>query len=215
MTLLAIMASLLPAASIIPVHGVIQLSANSSRVLVYAKHVRWAIFGRFASLLFVGGLLAHSVLGSLSFGYLKPLIGIWILVFLVWRRMKPQLRIPPKWIYAPLGIVTSFISLFVGATGPFIAPFFLRDDFTKEETIATKAACQSAVHLIKVPVFWSLGFDFTGEIVFLATTVAAVIAGSFLGKWLLLRMSQKRFVMVFESILLIIAIHLFGKALLP
>ena len=182
---------------------------------VYAKHVRWSIFWRFASLLFIGGLLAHRVLGSLTLGYLKPLIGIWILVFLIWRRRKTQLRTPPNWVYAPLGIFTALISLFVGATGPFIAPFFLSDAFTKEETIATKAACQSAVHFVKIPVFLSIGFDFTGEIPFLATTLVAVITGSLLGKWLLKRINQKTFVIIFEVILLLIAIHLVGKALLP
>jgi len=215
MTLLAIMATVLPAGSIVPLHGVVQLCSNSSRVLVFLKHVRWRVFLVYATLLMPGAFFASKLLGAVKFSHLKPLIGIWILVFLTWRRKKPQLRRPPLWAYAPLGLVTGFVSIFVGATGPFIAPFFLRDDFAKEETIATKAMCQAAVHLFKIPVFMSVGFDFAAELPFLASMVAAVVVGSFVGKWLLSHLSQALFVRIFESVLATIAVYLIVKALLP
>jgi uncharacterized membrane protein YfcA len=75
--------------------------------------------------------------------------------------------------------------------------------------------CQSAVHLFKIPVFMSLGFDFEREIPFLTTMIVAVVCGSFLGKWLLSRISQALFVRAFETILCVIAIYLIVKALLP
>jgi uncharacterized membrane protein YfcA len=208
MTLLAIMATVLPPASIVPLHGVVQLCSNSSRVLVFLKHVRWKIFFVYTTLLIPAAFIASQVLGAMKFGQLKPLIGIWILVFLVWRRKKPTLRQPPLWVYAPLGLATGFISVFVGATGPFLAPFFLRDDFNKEEIIATKAVCQAAVHLFKIPVFMSVGFDFSAELPFLASMVVAVVLGSLLGKRLLRQLSQAVFMKVFEAVLGSIAIYL-------
>jgi hypothetical protein len=43
--------------------------------------------------------------------------------------------------------------VFFGAVGPLIARFFLRSDISKEELVATKAACQWAGHLVKIPLF--------------------------------------------------------------
>ena len=69
--------------------------------------------------------------------------------------------------------------MFVGATGPFIAPFFLRDDFEKEEVIATKAACQMVGHGLKIPAVLIIGFEYSAHLPLLGLLVAGVILGRF------------------------------------
>ena len=59
LTLIAVMTTILPAAWVVPLHGVIQLCSNSSRTLVFLKHVRWRIVAAYAPLLGVGVLVGR------------------------------------------------------------------------------------------------------------------------------------------------------------
>lgn len=102
--------------------------------------------------------------------------------------------------------------MFVGATGPLIAPFFLRDDLDKEQIIATKAVCQTWGHLLKLPAFLALGFDYRPWLGTLAVLVACVIAGTAVGKWMLGRLSRDRFEQLFLGLLALIAAWLLAGA---
>ena len=72
LALLAVMSATLPAAAVIPVHGVAQLGANFSRFTLQQRHVLWPIILWFAlgSALgaFVGGLIAN----MLGYGQVEP-----------------------------------------------------------------------------------------------------------------------------------------------
>jgi uncharacterized membrane protein YfcA len=111
-------------------------------------------------------------------------------------------------VYPPLGIFVGFLSIYVGATGPFIAPFFLRDEFSKEEVIATKSACQTAGHCMKIPAFLALGFSFRDYAWLLVILVGLVFVGTLVGKRLLHHMSEIWFTRLFQGLLVVLAIRL-------
>ncbi|HCP46390.1 MAG TPA: hypothetical protein DIU15_10125, partial [Deltaproteobacteria bacterium] len=140
--------------------------------------------------------------------WFKPFIGLFLLLFLASRRFARSLRLPPLWLYAPLGAVTGFLTLFVGATGPFIAPFFLRDDFAKEEVIGTKAMCQAFAHVLKIPAFLALGFQYLDHIHLLVVLVAMVILGTLTGKRMLGHLDQRTFERLFVVLLAVLSVHL-------
>jgi len=213
MVLLAIMALLLPAQMVVPIHGVVQMASNGTRTLIFLRHVRWRVFAAYVPLATVGLIVATSVWSGDKLSWFKPGIGLFILAFLIYRRYSPKLRNPPLWIYAPLGLVVGFLAIFVGATGPFLAPFFLWDDFKKENVIATKAVCQMWLHLAKIPAFLTLGFDYATHWSLLAGLVAAVMVGTFVGKRLLGKMSERFFTLLFQGVLTVIAIVLIVNGL--
>ncbi len=136
--LLGVMTAVLPPAQVVPLHGVVQFASNISRTFAFFREIRWRIFAIYALPLVAGVAGSTQVWSGENLGWFRPGIGIFVLCFLAWRRWSPQWRNPPFWIYAPLGLCTGFLTIFVGATGPFLAPFFLRDDFEKEEVIAVK-----------------------------------------------------------------------------
>lgn len=214
MTLVGVMTALLPPAAVVPVHGVVQLASNFTRTLALLRHVSWPLFGLYAPFLVVGTLAAGAVWAGVSLAWFRPGIGAFLLVFLVWRRLKPELRSPPRWVYPPLGVVVGFLGIFVGATGPFIAPFFQRDDLEKEAVIATKAAVQAVGHLLKVPVFLFVGFDFLAYTPLLLALVAATVVGTLIGRAILHRLSRRIFNVVFEGTLALIAAYLLLSAAL-
>jgi len=212
-TLLGIMTALLPAAVVVPLHGVVQLVSNFTRTLVFVRHVNWRIVAIYSPPMIAGVMAAAWLWSGSRLVWFRPVIGAFILGFLLWRRWSPRLRNPPLWIYAPLGLVVGFLTIFVGATGPFIAPFFLRDDFDKEEVIATKAVAQAWAHLLKIPAFLSLGFDFRPHAPLLGGLVVAVILGTLTGKRLLGRLPRRTFTRLFEVVLAGIGVYLLVGAI--
>jgi len=206
--LLGVMAAVLPPAAVVPLHGVVQLCSNTTRTVVFLRHVHWGIVAIYAPPMVVGVALAAAVWQGGQMSWFRPLIGAFILVFLVWRRVTPRLRGLPLWTFAPVGLAVGFLTVFVGATGPFVAPFFLRDDLAKEQVVATKAVCQSWGHLLKVPAFLALGFSFERHLGLLVVLVGGVVLGTLAGRRLLSRLSEQAFVRLFEATLVVIAVWL-------
>lgn len=207
-SLLGVMTAVMPPGGIIPIHGVVQLASNFTRTLIFFRHVYWRILFYFAPPAAGGAALAAALWSGEKLEYFKPGIGVFILVFLLWRRKAPRLRNVPMWVYAPVGLTAGFLGIFVGATGPFLAPFFIRDDFEKEQVIATKAGCQTVVHLLKLPAFFALGFAYQEHTGLIAALLVCVVAGTYTGKGLLKRISKERFVRIYEAVLAAVALYL-------
>lgn len=212
-TLLGVMTALLPPPVVVPLHGIVQLASNWTRTWAFRRHVYWPIFLAFMGPAVVGVLVAASIWADLKLTWFRAWIGAFILLFLLWRRYRPRLRKPPIWSYAGLGLVAGLLAIFVGATGPFLAPFFLRDDFDNEQVIATKAVCQTWLHLLKIPAFLALSFDYIPYAGTLAALVVAVIGGTYFGKHLLSRISKDRFVFWFQFVLAGLAVYLIVSTL--
>jgi uncharacterized membrane protein YfcA len=213
-TLLGVMTALLPAPVVVPLHGIVQLASNWTRTWAFRRHVRWSIFFAFMLPAVVGVGIAASIWADLELTWFRAWVGAFILFFLVWRRYKPDLRNPPIWSYAALGLAAGLLAIFVGASGPFLAPFFLRDDFENEEVIATKAICQTWLHLLKIPAFLALSFDYAPYAPMLVGLVVAVIGGTYFGKHLLTRISKDRFVFWFQLVLAILAVYLIASTVI-
>jgi uncharacterized membrane protein YfcA len=213
-TLLGVMTALLPAPVVVPLHGIVQLASNWTRTWAFRRHVRWSIFFTFMAPAVVGVAIAATIWADLKLTWFRAWVGAFILLFLVWRRHQPTLRHPPLWSYGVLGLAAGLLAIFVGATGPFLAPFFLRDDFDNEEVIATKAVCQTWVHLLKIPAFLALSFEYGPYAPLLAALVAAVIGGTYFGKHLLSMISKERFTLWFQIVLASLALYLIGSTLI-
>ena len=87
---------------------------------------------------------------QIKFDYLKPIIGLYILWYLYLKGAKKEQK---NKLFIIVGFISGLVSIFIGAVGPLIAPFFLRKDLTKENVIANKAACQIITHIGKIPIF--------------------------------------------------------------
>ncbi len=209
--LLAVMTLFLPGQAVVPIHGLTQLGANFSRIAVFWSDIRWKIVALFGPPTAVGAWIAAMVHGGKDYDWVKGWIGIFILAFLLWKRLRIKSFNPPLFIYIPLGFLTGLLGIFVGATGPFIAPFFLRSDMENEDIVATKAACQTVVHLVKLPVFLSIGFSYEPYFELLLLLLPCAFIGTYFGRRLISHVSPRLFKAVFEWLLFIIAWYLIFK----
>lgn len=119
--ILATMAMVLPPAVRIPVHGVVQLGSNFGRVMLLVRQVLYLVVPAFLAGTLIGATVGTHVVVSLPKWLLLGVLASFVL-YGTWapgfRGAKPG---PAK--FFALGAVSTFISMFVGGTGPLIAPF--------------------------------------------------------------------------------------------
>ena len=217
--LLGIMAIIIPEGyMVIALHGIIQLFSNSIRTFVFRSHIKWIIIkdffiGAFLGLLLSGLIILVLIQGfevqlanEIKFDILKPLIGIFIIWYLFFKKSKKEKAIKSFfWV----GGISGISSIFIGATGPLIAPFFLNNELSKENIIANKAACQVISHLGKIPLFiYFFNVNYINESQVLFPLIIAVFLGTHFGKKILNFIPEILFKKLFRYTLLIIAIRL-------
>ena len=211
-TLLAVMLLYVDPLVAIPVHGAIQLVSNASRTAIQRRHVAWNLAGRYALLLLPAGYLGYALAGGLPPDLVKGLIGVFVLVAtwlpgLLLLGTHPENADPTR-RFVTLGGVVGFLNTTVGATGPLIAPFFLRLGLSRQGIVGTKAMCQTLGHTAKLVVFGSAGFAFRDHLDAIAALAIFVIVGNWLGSLLLERVNERAFGVLYRVVLTLVAARL-------
>ncbi|OVE82069.1 hypothetical protein BVY03_02115 [bacterium K02(2017)] len=209
--LLAVLTFFFPIQILIPLHGIIQLVSNTSRVYLLRKHVHKQIFKYFIVGIPFGSILAFIVIKEIQDR------SIWLLIIaalIFYTVFKPK-KLPPLKLKIPyfffLGLVAGTLGPLIGATGPFLAPFFLRDDLKKENIVATKAICQAVIHVFKIPVFLFVGVNYADYGVVLIIMCVVTILGTLQGVKILKKISPKVFTYLFKAALLIAGLRILYK----
>ncbi|NMT62928.1 sulfite exporter TauE/SafE family protein [Marinobacter orientalis] len=208
--LLVLMAFWIPPAAIIPVHGMIQLGSNAGRATLTWRHTDWKAIAAFAPGVLVGAALGAWILVDLPTHLWQVTIGLFVL-YLCWG---PAL---PRGVFGTPGIflascLTSFITLFVGATGPLVASFIKQMHVDRFTTVATFATAMTLQHAPKALVFGLAGFMFRDWILFILAMIAFGFAGTWLGLHVLRSMSNRHFSRVFNVLLTLLALRLLWQA---
>lgn len=94
-----------------------------------------------------------------------------------------------------------------------MSPFFLRDELSPEEIVATKAASVFISHLLKIPALLSLGFSFAPYAAPLGALCVCVVVGTLIGRKILAKVERDVFVRIFESMLLLLGTSLLARSL--
>ncbi|MAR29937.1 MAG: hypothetical protein CMG24_03265 [Candidatus Marinimicrobia bacterium] len=217
--LLGIMAVIIPEGyKVIALHGMVQLFSNTIRTYVFRKYVKPQLIKQFLNGALIGVLFSIGIIIALIYYFevqsaneikvevLKPFIGL----FIVWNLfLKGPKKVKIVKSFVPVGLVAGLSSIFVGAVGPLIAPFFLIKSFNKEHIIANKAAAQMITHLSKIPLFiYFFNIDYKAEIKILIPLILAVYIGTNFGKQILYFIPELLFKKLFKISLFIIAVHL-------
>ena len=206
MLLLVIMSTFFTPGTLIPLHGAVQLASNSTRALLFRQVLNWKIISAFFVGAIFGSGLGSQMIVEIPEAEYRVTLGFFILILTWMPKLKSVPRVRGK--FAWLGASTGFLSLFAGATGPFLAPFFIREGLNKEELVGTKAACQMCTHFTKMLVFSFIGFNFAPYLALLAGMIVAVFAGNYVGKLLLGKLNQDQFTIIFKLVISALAFRL-------
>ena len=217
--LLGIMAIMIPQGFlVIALHGIIQLVSNLTRTYVFKKYLNFNIINQFLIGSFIGLVISSFIIlflvkyfnvnsaNEIKVDFLKPLIGLFIIWYLFIKG--PKKSKDNKSFYF-VGGISGISTVFIGATGPLIAPFFLNKKLTKENIIANKAACQAITHLGKIPLFiYFFNVNYISESNILIPLILAVFIGTNLGKTILRYIPEDIFKLCFKISLFLIAVKL-------
>jgi len=207
LAMLALLGVFIPVASLIPVHGVIQLGSNTGRAWHQRAEIRFS-----AAIPFVMGSLAGVAIGAalvvqMPDAVLKTLLGLFILA-VTWTKIPGFDRLSHAGI-AIGGAAIGVLTMFVGATGPMMSAFLAQlYPGDRKALIATHAAAMTVQHGMKVIAFIAAGFAFASWIPFLVLMIASGYLGTIFGTRLLGIISEKRFRFWFRILLTLIAVDL-------
>lgn len=209
--LLGLMALWLPPVAIVPVHGLIQLGSNGGRFATTWRKADWGALAAFAPGVVLGMTLGALVLVRLPESTWQLTIAGFIL-WLCWGPPVPKAALGRPGIFTASAL-TSFITLFVGATGPLVAAFIKQLHSDRFRTIATFSGAMTLQHLPKLLVFGLAGFAFTQWMVWILAMILCGLVGTRIGLHLVNRMSNRVFQRVFTVVLTLLALRLVWQAL--
>ena len=211
MLMIAAMALFMTPAVLIPLHGAVQLGSNAGRAALMARNALTALVPPFLIGAIVGAVIGGHLVIALPVPLLKTILATFI-VYAVWAP-KFQARKPGKKTFFAVGAVSTFTTMFVGATGPLIAPFVIAASTTRQQIVATHATLMTMQHALKIGAFGFLGFAFGAYVPLLICLVCFGFVGTYLGKFALNRLPENVFRIGLKVILTIIAVRLLYDAL--
>jgi len=203
---LATMALFLPPPVLIPVQGAVQLGSNFGRATLMRAHILTGILPAFLAGTILGAALGVQLVIALPIALLQGVLAVLIL-YSTWA---PKFRAsdPGKKTFFGLGAVGAFLTMFVGATGPLVAPFAAAASDERQQVVATHAALMTIQHGLKVVAFGVVGFAFGPYLPLLIGLLACGFAGTCTGRHLLNRLPERVFRIGLKTILTLIALRL-------
>jgi uncharacterized protein len=210
--MLALMGLFIPVAALIPVHGAVQLGSNTGRAWVQRAHVRRDIAVPFLAGSLVGAVAGAFFVVQLPDALLKLVLGGFILA-ITWTKIPGFDRLGAAGL-AVGSLVTSFVTMFVGATGPLLSAFFAQimpND--RKALVATHAAGMTVQHLLKVVVFALAGFAFAQWLPLVAVMVVSGYLGTVYGSAWLEKLPETSFRRWFRIGMSVLALDLIRRGL--
>jgi uncharacterized membrane protein YfcA len=202
--LLAVMAILMPAAAIIPVHGAVQIGSNLSRTVLTRKHIQ-----RHVLLPFIAGSIVGAGIGGVTVIQLPPaVLKAGLGCFILWSVWGPTVKAAGRLAVIGTGVVSTFLTMFFGATGTFVSAMVKTLQLGRLEHVATQSACMVAQHIIKVVTFGLLGFAYGQYAFLIAAMIFSGFIGVLIGTRLLLKMNDAIFHRTLAIVLTILAVRL-------
>ena len=201
--LLAVMATLVPPAALIPTHGVIQIGSNIGRAAVTLRHIYWPALPACAAGSAIGAAIGGSVVVNLPPAWVQ----IGVDGFVMWSVLGKPPGAVRDWPFS-VGVISSFLTMFFGATGLFVATFTKSQALPRHAHVATHAALMTVQHGVKSLAFAVLGFSFASWAGFIVAMIAAGFLGTLFGKVLLNRMDDRRFKLALNVMLILLSMRL-------
>jgi uncharacterized protein len=196
--LLPVFAALFGLRTAVPMLTLTQLASNGFRVWLNRPELHWRLVGWFAAgavpFAIAGGLL----LARAPLGALQRLLGVFLIGVVVWRRRNPHPRKPADRSFAAVGAASGLASALLGSAGPLTAPFFLAYGLTRAAYIGTEAAAALTMHLSKIAGYGAGELLTRQVLLYGATLTPATLAGVWVGKQIVGRISDRVFVILVE-----------------
>jgi uncharacterized membrane protein YfcA len=179
------------------------LMANIGKVLAWWREVDWRAFAAYSITGVPAASLGARTLLVLPSRAVDIALGLFFLAMVPGRRRLAAMHLKLRlWQLAGAGAVIGFVTGIVISTGPLSVPVFTSYGLLKGAFLSTEAASSLALFVSKIATFRQLGALPYPSIVKGLTIGSSVMAGSFVGKAVVQRMSVAVFQYVLDALLL-------------
>ena len=207
---LAAMTLFLPPTVLIPIHAVVQIGSNGFRAFLMRRDILYSVIPAFVIGTLIGSYIGGKTLFALEIWVLQAILGVFVL-YATWApKFKSSNPGPAK--FFGCGVFGGFATMFVGGTGPLVAPFVNAACKERQQVVSTHASLMTFQHLFKVILFGVLGFSFGPYIPLLVGLVSFGVCGTIVGKKVLDKLPEKVFRIGLQTILTLLAARLLYAA---
>lgn len=205
MIILAVTSSVLPVGAVVPIHSTLLIGSTASRALVFREHVDW----RIATPFLVGSAIAVALASRLYFALPETAIAIAIAIVMLVAIWLPAVRWRPRFRHpwAVVGFVHSFLSTLF-AYGALLHAVILHTGLARRQIVGTMAAALTGMSVFKILGYSFNGFDYRPFFATIALSVLAALAGTWVGKQIIDRVSEATFRFAFRALVTLTAIRL-------
>jgi uncharacterized protein len=194
MILMGLLLVLLPVPTAMLVHGVTQMASNGSRAWLWRRSIDWRVFRGSA----YGALAVLALFSVLQFVVSRTVVLLVLgatpfVSYLLPEKLK--LNVDRRGQAFGCGVICTTLSLLSGVAGPLLDVFFLQSKMDRRGVVATKAACQTLGHIIKIAYFGALIATERGSVEwwFALALVGLAVAGTSMSRRVLEQMSDHNF----------------------
>lgn len=212
MLVLASMALALPPPVLIPIHGVVQLGSNLGRAVLMVRDALFSVVPAFLFGTILGVAVGAHMVVTLPIWALRVVLAAFIL-YATWAPKFQSTR-PSQAKLFGVGAVSTFATMFVGATGALVAPFVSASSPDRRQVVATHGLLMSIQHGFKVIAFGVIGFAFGPYVPLLVGLLLFGIIGTYGGSLVLNRLPETVFRVGLRMILTLLSVRLLYWAFL-
>ena len=207
---LATMTLFLSPTVLIPIHGIVQIGSNGFRAVLLRREILYRIAPAFIIGTLIGSYIGGQTVFALETWILQLILGLFVL-YATWA---PKFRSsdPGPAQFFGCGMFGGFATMFIGGSGPLVAPFVNAACPTRQQVVGTHATLMTFQHLFKVIVFGALGFAFGPYIPLLVGLLLFGAVGTYAGRTVLDRLPEKVFRIGLQTVLTLLALRLLYAA---
>ncbi|WMS44174.1 sulfite exporter TauE/SafE family protein [Acuticoccus sp. MNP-M23] len=201
-----------PIEALIALHGIIQVGSNAGRTIVLARQVNYRLLLPFVLGATVGVAIGAALVTDLPEATILLAIGVFVTVT-TWVKPPPFGRGQPA-VLAIGGAGASILTMFIGATGPFVIAMMRQTGLSHIGLVATNGAAMTVQHALKVIAFGILGFNFMPWLPLVAALIASGFVGTLIGARLLRSLPEQALRMALKVVLTMLGLHLIVRGVL-
>ena len=197
----------------IPIMAIAAIMGNLGRVLAWRRDIDWRACGSFCVTAVPGAMIGARLLLTIPAGVAETALGLFFLSLIPVRRWLAQrdFRITATHLMllgAPLGVLTGVVA----STGPLTVPLFTLYGLERGAFLGTEAASSIGMYAAKVATFQAFG-ALSLEVAMRGLGVGATLmAGSFIGRFVVLRLSAPAYRHLIDGLMAISGVSLLWAA---
>jgi hypothetical protein len=197
----------------VPIMAIASIMGNLGRVMAWRRLVDWRAVAAYSATAIPGAALGVHSLLALPARAVDVALGLFFMSMIPARRWLARrelhiTRLHLALIGGPIGFLTGIVV----STGPLSVPIFLAHGLERGAFLSTEAGASMVVYCAKVVTFRALGalpWDIVAKGVMCGS---ALMAGAFVGRHVVLRMSTEMFKRVLDGLMLVSGLSLLWAA---